>query len=601
MLHFTRSKTVLIWLAVLVSVLFAAPNLLTKEQIAGLPSWVPAKQMTLGLDLQGGAHLLLQLERDELIKDRVNSVRDDVRRLLREAKVEYTGLSAGPREVSVTVTSTDKLVDARDKLGDLTLPINSNLFSSGSVAEVALRESEPGKFVLELTDDGISYRVQTAVTQSIEVLRRRIDPDGTVEPIIQRQGEDRILLQVPGEDDVASLKRKIGETAKLTFQMVDTSMPVQDAMEGRPPAGSSVLFSKDDPPVPYLVENQVIVSGENLVDAQAAFEQTSNEPVISFRFDTKGAQRFGQATQQNVGRPFAIILDNAVISAPVINEPILGGSGQISGDFTVEGANELALLLRAGALPASLTVIEERTVGPGLGADSIEAGKVASLIAGALVVGFMLFAYGFLGLLANIALMANVAMIIAILTLLGATLTLPGIAGIVLTVGMAVDSNVLIYERVREERRSGRSLIQSMDSGFSQALATIIDANLTTFIAAAVLYFLGSGPVKGFAVTLGIGIATTVFTAFTLTRWLVAQWIRAKRPKEIPNGVVRLVPDITKIGFMRFRNAAFAFSIITSVIALGWFAYKDMNYGIDFRGGSIIELQAKAGVADVGD
>ncbi|MGL4488970.1 MAG: protein translocase subunit SecD, partial [Rhizobiaceae bacterium] len=601
MLHFTRSKTVLIWLAVLVSVLFAAPNLLTKEQIAGLPSWVPAKQMTLGLDLQGGAHLLLQLERDELIKDRVNSVRDDVRRLLRDAKVEYTGLSAGPREVSVTVTSIDKLVDARDKLGDLTLPINSNLFSSGSVAEVALRESEPGKFVLALTDDGISYRVQTAVTQSIEVLRRRIDPDGTVEPIIQRQGEDRILVQVPGEDDVNGLKADIGTTAKLTFQMVDTSMSVQDAIEGRPPAGSSVLYSNDDPPVPYLIQNQVIVSGENLVDAQATFDQQGNEPVISFRFDTKGAQRFGQATQQNVGRPFAIILDSAVISAPVINEPILGGSGQISGNFTVESANKLALLLRAGALPASLTVIEERTVGPGLGADSIEAGKVASLIAGALVVGFMLFAYGFLGLLANIALMANVALIIAILTLLGATLTLPGIAGIVLTVGMAVDSNVLIYERVREERRSGRSLIQSMDSGFSQALATIIDANLTTFIAAAVLYFLGSGPVKGFAVTLGIGIATTVFTAFTLTRWLVAQWIRAKRPKEIPNGVVRLVPDITKIGFMRFRNAAFAFSIITSVIALGWFAYKDMNYGIDFRGGSIIELQAKAGVADVGD
>jgi SecD/SecF fusion protein len=374
---------------------------------------------------------------------------------------------------------------------------------------------------------------------------------------------------------------------------------VQDAIDGRPPAGSDVLNSKDDPPVPYLVQNQVIVSGDSLVDAQATFDQQSNEPVISFRFDSKGAQRFAQATQQNVGRPFAIILDKEVISAPVINEPILGGSGQISGSFTIESANELALLLRAGALPASLTVIEERTVGPGLGADSITAGKIASLIAGALVIAFMLFAYGYLGLLANIALLANVAMIIAVLSLLGATLTLPGIAGIVLTVGMAVDSNVLIYERVREERRGGRSLIQSMDSGFSQALATIIDANLTTFIAAAVLYFLGSGPVKGFAVTLGIGIITTVFTAFTLTRWLVAYWIRVKRPKEIPNGLFRLVPEVTTINFMRFRNYTFAFSIITSLISLGWFAYKDMNYGIDFRGGSIIEVQAKGPSADV--
>jgi SecD/SecF fusion protein len=601
MLHFTRSKTVLIWMAVLLSVLFAAPNLVTKDQLEALPSWLPKQQMTLGLDLQGGSHLLLKVERADLIKDRANTIRDDVRRILREAKVEYTGLSVSGQDIRVTVTSTEKLDDARGKLGELTAPVNSSLFSSGSVSEVSFKEDAPGQFILSLTEDGIKYRIASAVTQSIEVLRRRIDPEGTIEPVIQRQGEDRILVQVPGISDVDDIKNKIGATAKLTFQLVDVSMAVQDAIDGRPPAGSEVLYSKDDPPVPYLIQNQVIVSGDSLVDAQATFDQTSNEAVISFRFDSKGAQRFAQATQQNVGRPFAIVLDNEVISAPVINEPILGGSGQISGSFTIESANELALLLRAGALPATLTVIEERTVGPGLGADSINAGKIASMIAGALVVGFMLFAYGYLGVLANIALMANVAMIIAVLSLLGATLTLPGIAGIVLTVGMAVDSNVLIYERVREERRSGRSLIQAMDSGFSQALATIIDANLTTFIAAAALYFLGSGPVKGFAVTLGIGIITTVFTAFTLTRWLVAQWIRVKRPKEIPNGLFRLVPDVTNIGFMRFRNYAFAFSIITSIIALGWFAYKDMNYGIDFRGGSIIELQAKGATADVAD
>jgi SecD/SecF fusion protein len=588
-------------MAVLLSVLFAAPNLLSKDQMEQLPSWFPGKQMTLGLDLQGGSHLLLKVERDELIKDRANTVRDDVRRILRDEKIEYSGLSVSGLDILVTVTNAEKLGEARGKLGELMQPVNSNLFSSGSVSEVALKEPTAGRFVLSLTEDGIKYRVSSAVTQSIEVLRRRIDPEGTIEPIIQRQGEDRILVQVPGISDVEDIKGKIGATAKLTFQMVDVSMSVQDAIDGRPPAGSDVLNSKDDLPVPYLVQNQVIVSGDSLVDAQATFDQQSNEPVISFRFDNKGAQRFAQATQQNVGKPFAIILDKEVISAPVINEPILGGSGQISGSFTIESANELALLLRAGALPASLTVIEERTVGPGLGVDSITAGKIASLIAGALVIAFMLFAYGYLGLLANIALLANVAMIIAVLSLLGATLTLPGIAGIVLTVGMAVDSNVLIYERVREERRGGRSLIQSMDSGFSQALATIIDANLTTFIAAAVLYFLGSGPVKGFAVTLGIGIITTVFTAFTLTRWLVAYWIRVKRPKEIPNGLFRLVPEVTKINFMRFRNYTFAFSIITSLISLGWFAYKDMNYGIDFRGGSIIEVQAKGPSADVAD
>ncbi len=306
-----------------------------------------------------------------------------------------------------------------------------------------------------------------------------------------------------------------------------------------------MLYSTDDPPVPYLIENRVIVSGENLVDAQATFDQRTSEPVVSFRFDSKGAQRFGQATQQNVGKLFAIILDNQVISAPQIREPILGGTGQISGNFTAQSANDLAVLLRAGALPADLTIVEERTVGPSLGADSIDAGKFASLIAGVLVVGFMLVAYGTLGLIANIALAANVALIIAILSVLGATLTMPGIAGIVLTIGMAVDSNVIIYERVREERRLGRSLVQSLDSGFARALATIVDANFTTFIAAVILFYLGSGPVRGFAVTLAIGIVTTVFTAFTLTRWLIAIWLRRMRPKELPNGLFRFVPDDT--------------------------------------------------------
>jgi SecD/SecF fusion protein len=376
---------------------------------------------------------------------------------------------------------------------------------------------------------------------------------------------------------------------------------VQEAIEGRPPAGSSVIYSMDDPPVPYLIEDRVIVSGENLVDAQATFDSRTNEPVVSFRFDAKGATRFGQATQQNVGRLFAIILDKQVISAPRINEPILGGSGQISGSFTAQSANDLAVLLRAGALPADLTIVEERTVGPSLGADSIAAGQIASAIGAVLVIVCMLAVYGKLGVIANIALAANVALIVAILSVLGATLTLPGIAGIVLTMGMAVDSNVIIFERVREERKLGRSMVQSFDSGFARALATVVDANLTTLIVAVILFYMGTGPVRGFAVTLGIGIVTTVFTAFTLTRWLIAFWVRRWRPSEFPAGLVHYLPLDPRVPFMRYRNIGFALSGILSVGVIVMMTMVDFNYGIDFRGGSMIEVQSKSGTADPAD
>jgi SecD/SecF fusion protein len=361
------------------------------------------------------------------------------------------------------------------------------------------------------------------------------------------------------------------------------------------------MSSTDDPPVPYLIENRIIVSGENLVDAQASFDQRTNEPVVSFRFDSKGAQRFGQATQENVGKLFAIILDNQVISAPQIREPILGGTGQISGSFSVQGANDLAVLLRAGALPADLTIVEERTVGPSLGADSIDAGKYASVVAAILVFAFMLLAYGKLGVIANLALTANVALIIAVLSVLGATLTLPGIAGIVLTMGMAVDSNVIIFERVREERRQGRSIVQSLDSGFQRALATVVDANLTTLIAAIILFYLGSGPVRGFAVTLAIGIITTVFTAYTLTRWMISVWLRRYRPSEMPAGLVNYMPANPTVGFMGMRTYAFILSAVLSLAAAVSFMAVDMNYGIDFRGGSSIEVKALEGNADVGE
>ena len=331
------------------------------------------------------------------------------------------------------------------------------------------------------------------------------------------------------------------------------------------------------------------------------FSQEQGQQVVTFQFDTQGARRFGNATAQNVGRPFAVVLDNKVISAPVIRSPIRQGSGQIEGGFTIESANKLALLLRAGALPVELTVVEERTVGPGLGADSIAAGEIAGIVGAILVLAFMFVAYGTLGLIANIALVANVFMLLALLTLIGATLTLPGIAGIVLTVGMAVDSNVLIYERIREERRNGRKLIQAIESGFAKALATIVDANITTLIAAIILFSLGSGPVRGFAVTLAIGIATTVFTAFTLTRWLVAYWYRTQRPKDLPVGLVSKYATDSTLKFMDGRKFSFPASVLAAVLSLGLFAGVGMNLGIDFRGGSLIEVQARDGSAEVGD
>ncbi|TIT09562.1 MAG: protein translocase subunit SecDF [Mesorhizobium sp.] len=601
MLYFSRLKMVLIWLAVAITVILAVPNLFPASTLAQLPSWVPKRQMTLGLDLQGGSHILLQMDQNDLIKDQLETTRDEIRTLLRDAKIQYTGLGGTGRTVQVRINDPSQVEAAKTALKPITNPVAAGLFSGGSVQSMTLDDSEPGLLKFTVTDAGIKYRTSTALSQAIEVVERRVNALGTTEPIVQRQGDDRILVQVPGLQNPQRLKDIIGQTAKLTFQMVDTSVPVQDAMKNRPPPGDSVLYSQDDPPVPYLVENRVIVSGEDLSNATPTYNSQTNEPVVSFTFNSRGATRFGQATQQNVGKPFAIVLDNQVISAPVIREPILGGTGQISGNFTAESANDLAVLLRAGALPAKLTIIEERTVGPGLGQDSIHAGKVAGVIGSILVVAFMFVAYGFLGFIANVALAVHVAMIVGALSLLGATLTLPGIAGIVLTIGMAVDSNVLIYERIREERRNGRSVIQAIDTGFSKALATIVDSNVTSLIATVVLFFLGTGPVKGFAVTYAIGILTTVFTAFTFTRMLVAIWLRRARPKELPRAPVTFIPPGTKIPFMGIRRWTFALSSTLSILSVVGFLTLGINYGIDFRGGSLIEVQSKQGDANLGD
>jgi preprotein translocase subunit SecD len=529
MLFFTRWRAAGILLTALIVCLFAVPNFFSENTVRAWPSFAQ-RHIVLGLDLQGGSSLLLEVDTAAVRKEKLQGIADDVLRILRQARIPFTGRAIHGNSVEVHITRDTDVDNAVSKLRELSQPLSGILGSSGQ-RSVDITQNA-GVVTLTPSDPAIVERVRQAVDQSIQIIERRVNELGLVEPTIQREGASRILVQVPGLQDPSRLKEILGKTAKLDFRMVDQSMSADQAIATHPPADSEILDGEGG--TKYLIEKRVLVSGADLTDAQPGFDQRSSEPVVNFRFNSAGARKFAEATQQNVGKPFAIILDNKVISAPVIREPILGGSGQISGNFTVQSANDLAILLRAGALPAPLTVIEERTVGPGLGQDSINAGEHAAYVGAALVVFFMLVTYGLFGLFANLAVAVNVAMIFGVLSMLNATLTLPGIAGIVLTVGIAVDSNVLIYERIREEVRAGRSAINAIDAGFSRALATILDSNITTFIAAAVLFYIGTGPVRGFAVTLGIGILTSLFTAFTLTRLIVAYWVWWWRPRTVP-------------------------------------------------------------------
>ena len=532
MLYISKWKATAILLTALIFCLFAVPNFFPESTVKRWPVWAQ-RHIVLGLDLQGGSHILLEVDANDVRRQKLLAVQDDVRKVLREARV---GLVRAPvirgNTVDVNIRESD-LQLGLTKLRELSQPLGGFIGTTGQ-RSLDIENVGGGLVRITVTEPAILERIRQVIDQSVEIIGRRVNAMGLVEPSIQRQGNDRVLVQVPGLGNPEELIKVIGTTAKLTFRLVDTSMPVEQALQGRPPPESEIVYgSQAENSLPYLLEKRVIVSGEELTDAQPGFDQRTSEPIVSFKFNTSGARKFAQVTQENVGRLFAIVLDDKVISAPVIREPIIGGSGQISGSFTVESANNLSILLRAGALPAKLTVIEQRVVGAGLGQDSIEKGKRASYFGGALVVVFMVVTYGLFGVFASIAVGVNVGMIFGALLLLNATLTLPGIIGIVLTIGIAVDSNVLIYERIREEVRTGRTPITAIDAGFTRALATILDSNITTFIAAAVLFFFGSGPVRGFAVTLGIGIVTTVFTAFTLTRLIVAWWVRWARPRQL--------------------------------------------------------------------
>lgn len=531
MLRFARWKIVAILMMTAVALLIIVPSLLpipTRDAlIHAMPKWIPVRTIVLGLDLQGGSHVLLEVDSASLIKTEVQNLRDDTRRVLRQEKIPISGgVGILPRGVQVHVPNPAERAKLIPKLQQMEPPVGSALVGAGGGApSIDVKDSGNGLIKVTLTQAGITEKVRRAVEQSIEVLRRRVDALGTTEPNIQRQGNDRIQVEVPGLQNPDRLKQILGTTAKLEFRLV--------AQPGEDPSNYDMLDQVDQPGK-LPVEKQIMVQGQDLTDAQPGFDSRTQEPVVNFRFNIRGGQRFGEVTSENVGRPFAIVLDGKVISAPRILSPITGGSGQISGHFTVESANNLSILLRAGALPAKLSIIEERTVGPGLGQDSITAGKDAAFVGAGLVLVYMLTTYGVFGIFADIALLVHIAIIFASLILLGATLTLPGIAGIVLTIGMAVDSNVLIYERIREEVHSGRSIISSLDAGFKRAFATIVDSNVTMFVAAAILYYFGSGPVRGFAVSLGLGILTTIVTAVTMTQMMIALWYQYMRPTKLP-------------------------------------------------------------------
>ncbi|MBT6140312.1 MAG: protein translocase subunit SecD [Rhodospirillaceae bacterium] len=524
MLQFPAWKITLVLVLCLLGISFAAPNLGQDEWNVDGPGWLPGKKVSLGLDLQGGSHLLLKVDVDVVVRERLDAIVEVLRRELRKARIGYRELGVKGGAAGFVLRKPED----REKALEI-------VRSADQSTEAEIDDSGRARAVL--TEQALADLKTSALQQSIEIVRRRIDETGVREPTIQRQGEDRILVQLPGIDDPERIKALLGKTAKMTFRLVDITSSAADAAAGRVPPGS-VLMPADNPgpgeQASYVVKRRVMVSGDRLVDAQPGFDQRSGEAIVSFRFDAVGGKRFGKVTSENVNRPFAIVLDNKVISAPVIREPILGGSGQISGNFTVASARDLALLLRAGALPAPLTVLEERTVGPGLGSDSIDAGKLASIIGLILVLVFMTVAYGLFGLMADLAVLINIGLIIGALSALQATLTLPGIAGIVLTIGMAVDANVLIFERIREEMDLGRTPMAAIEAGYKRALTTIIDSNLTTLFAAMFLYSFGSGPIKGFAVTLAIGIVTSMFTAIMLTRMLIVIWLRRRKPDALP-------------------------------------------------------------------
>ncbi|WP_291727076.1 protein translocase subunit SecD [Leisingera sp. F5] len=551
MLQIDLWKRVLIWLVCAAGLMLALPNgfytrveqandavadIETKgetperlEAAGQWPSFLPSGLVNLGLDLRGGAHLLAEVQVSDVYEARMDALWPEVRDALRPERGTVGTFRRQPGQadqIRVKITKPEGMARAMEVVRELANPITTLTGVGANDIEVS---AEAGILVVRLSEAEKTASDDRTVRQALEIVRRRIDEVGTREPTIQRQGADRILIQVPGIGSASELKAIIGTTAQLTFNPVVGRGSDADAAPG---IGNKIIPSLDEDGIYYTIEAAAVVTGEDLVDAQPSFDQ-NGRPAVTFRFNTSGARRFGDYTAENIGSPFAIVLDDEVVSAPVIQSHIPGGSGIITGNFSIEESTNLAVLLRAGALPAGLEFLEERTIGPELGQDSIDAGKIATIVAFIAVLVFMGLSYGLFGLFANVALILNIALIFGMLSLIGGTLTLPGIAGIVLTVGMAVDANVLIFERIREELKAGRGPAKAIDEGYSKALSAILDANITTFITAVILFAMGSGPVRGFAITLGLGIMTSVFTAIFVTRLIVIMWFERRRPKTI--------------------------------------------------------------------
>ena len=526
MLDFPRWKVWAVCLTIAVFIVFAIPSMFPKSEVAKWPAWAPRAQINLGLDLAGGSHLLLEADSADAAKQRIAAMEDTVATELRrqQPRIDIGDVSTSGGRLSFMVRDPAQVDAAVERLRELTKPVALTGARDWDVTVV-----DSTRIVLTPTASGSALALKNAMTVARDVVRRRIDPQGTKEITVIGQGERRILVQVPGVEDPEALKALIGQTARLEFKLVELTADPAQVAQGRAPAGAQVLPMADGSGM-IAVKRRVMVSGDQLTDAKQGFDQ-DGQPIVSISFNNAGSRRFGRVTQENVNKPFAIILDDKVLSAPNINEPILGGQAQISGSFTVESANALAVSLASGKLPVKLNVIEERTVGPDLGKDSIRKGTIASIAATLAVIGFMLITYGRFGVYATAALIVNALMILGVMAIFNATLTLPGIAGFVLTIGAAVDANVLINERIREEQRRGRKILDAIETGYKEASTAIFDANVTNVIAAALMFYFGSGPIRGFAVVLMIGIVTSVFTAVNFTRMLVALWVKRSRPR----------------------------------------------------------------------
>ncbi|MET0154896.1 MAG: protein translocase subunit SecD [Rickettsiales bacterium] len=590
----SKWKLALYAVVIVLGCLIVAPNVMTDAQLAHLPSWAPHKRMTLGLDIRGGSHLVLQVDEPALKKERLESLQESLRASFREKGVSGASVRQDGEAIEIKIREGAPKDKIRETVNDIGK--SSGLFGhTGAALDV---KEIPDGFTVNISEAAAQEFIDAAVTQSLEIVRRRIDEVGVAEPGIQRLGRDRIVVQLPGVQDPDAIRNLLGSTAKLSFHMVrgGGDMPRSVQTMRLPDAKGNGEY--------YTVDRIPLLQGDRLENAMPGYDQQTGQPIISFRLDDIGARRFGDVTRQNVGKPFAIVLDGKILSAPVIREPIPSGSGQISGHFTTAETTSLSALLRAGALPAPLHVIEERTVGPDLGKDAIRMGGMMGLAGFGLVIVFITMLYGRWGMVANLALIANVVLTFAALTLLGATLTLPGVAGVVLGIGIAVDANVLINERIREETRLGKPARHALELGFKHAYSTIVDSNVTTLIATTLLFFFGSGPVKGFAVTMGLGIAISMFTAVTVVKAIMGAWVDAKRPKQFiitPLFGMQIFSDHSSIKFMKARFFGIGVSMVLSVASIILFIKPGLNYGIDFVGGTLIEAhtQRPANLANI--